>query len=532
MMQEEIELKKDTWWVLQKIKKKLDKNKKSDAILFRIQILPPDLKTPPPNKQYRALWNLGKNEGLFRFTKFVQDGTITPVIGIDEYEITVSREKLNEVYKRYAKEAEKISENTATIQEKQEPIETTASSWKQGLERRFIFNVLTEIDEAIFFRWIADYVKFVIESPPLRAIVEKDISEEENKDHQKLNELKDKVQKELDDTALKLRDAIQKHKIPMSAALREVIDEYNGFKVGRNISSRHTPLNEYGALCGILRVLLEEGYSNVVRDFAKIHTSTQPVYIEEYTFSPTATEFKNELEYLKERQEHTVWGSWKELYIAYLVIHQKREVLEEIKLTDNTLLALDFGVIVGEMNEILEKKDRHSRKYGFVQFIKGNYILHINRVHHYLLERLKDFEPSQPQKNRLKSIHLVTYSLEPKDVIFLVLDEQYTMPIRFAVKNKEGHPTYIKKLYDIAYTVNAPGKKVDYDKRVADCINNGLFRKKQVKKYMRTNRLEKPTLVQKSKDNTLVLKNEIPVYTILVKNIPSQYQSLYIDKTR
>lgn len=148
----------------------------------------------------------------------------------------------------------------------------------------------------------------------------------------------------------------------------------------------------------------------------------------------------------------------------------------------------------------------------------------------YKEKSIEETSMSQSRRNCLKSIHLVTTSLEPQDVIFLVLDEQYMIPIRFAVKNKNGHPTYIKKLYDIAYIVNVPGKKVDYDKRVADCINNGLFRREQVKKYMRTNRLEKPTLVQKSKDNTLVLKNEIPVQTILVKNIPFQYQSLYICK--
>jgi len=138
----------------------------------------------------------------------------------------------------------------------------------------------------------------------------------------------------------------------------------------------------------------------------------------------------------------------------------------------------------------------------------------------------------QPQENHLKSLHLVAHSLEPKDVIFLVLDGLYDKPIRCSVKNKSGYPTYIKKLYDIAYIVNVPGKRVDYDKRLADCINNGLFRKKRVRNYMKTNKLKKPTLVQKSDDNTLVLKGEVPVKTELVKNIPYQHQSLYIDKTR
>lgn len=135
-------------------------------------------------------------------------------------------------------------------------------------------------------------------------------------------------------------------------------------------------------------------------------------------------------------------------------------------------------------------------------------------------------------KKGLKSIHLITESLAVKDVIFLVLDERYENPIRFNVKNYNGEDAYIKKLHDIAYVANAPNKRVDYNKGIADNINNGLFKKKQIKNYMKTNKLEKPTLVQKSEDGgILVLKNEIFVEDILIKNVPSQYQSLYRDKT-
>lgn len=141
--------------------------------------------------------------------------------------------------------------------------------------------------------------------------------------------------------------------------------------------------------------------------------------------------------------------------------------------------------------------------------------------------------PKQEDKNPLKSIHLITNSLGLTTAIFLVLDGRFEMPIRFAVKNKNGDPTHIKKLYDIAYFVDAPNKMVNYDKNIADGINNGLFRKGAVAKYMKTNRLNKPTLVQKSENRTLVLKNEILVKTGLVKNdVPIQCQSIYIDKTR
>ena len=148
-------------------------------------------------------------------------------------------------------------------------------------------------------------------------------------------------------------------------------------------------------------------------------------------------------------------------------------------------------------------------------------------------EEIQNHTPIKEQKKSLKSMHLVTKSLEPTTVIFLVLDERFEMPIRFTVKNNGGYPTYIKKLYDIAYLVNAPNKKVNYDKNTANGINNGLFRKSAVAKYMKTNILNKPTLVLKSENKTLVLKNEILVKTGLVQHdVPIQYQSIYIDKTR
>lgn len=135
-------------------------------------------------------------------------------------------------------------------------------------------------------------------------------------------------------------------------------------------------------------------------------------------------------------------------------------------------------------------------------------------------------------ENYLRSIHLVTTSLEPRDVIFLVLDERFEMPIRCSIKNYSEKETYIKKLYNIAYIISVPGKKVAYDENISDCINNGLFRRSAVRRYMKTNGFRKPTLVQKSENgDILVLKDEIPIKTILLKDIPTQYQSLYIDKT-
>jgi len=175
----------------------------------------------------------------------------------------------------------------------------------------------------------------------------------------------------------------------------------------------------------------------------------------------------------------------------------------------------------------------------FIDFTSSTYAngnkLNFQEVNLKNLINYRDKLKTKPRANSqgLQSIQLVTHSLEPSTVIFLVLDKNYHIPTRCPVKNSRGEPTYIKKLYDIAYIVDVPRKKVAYNRNLANNINNALFRKRPVSKYMKTNEFKKPTLVQKSEDKeTLVLKNDIQVETMLVKNIPAQHQYLYIDKTK
>lgn len=130
-----------------------------------------------------------------------------------------------------------------------------------------------------------------------------------------------------------------------------------------------------------------------------------------------------------------------------------------------------------------------------------------------------------------KSLHLITESVAALNTIWLVLDERYNRPIRFSVNNNKGKETYIKKLYNISYFINAPRTRVDYDEVLANSINNSLFKVKQIADYIKSNNLDKPTIVKKSGD-ILVLRSETPVYTILIKNVPQQYRNIYTDKTK
>lgn len=137
-------------------------------------------------------------------------------------------------------------------------------------------------------------------------------------------------------------------------------------------------------------------------------------------------------------------------------------------------------------------------------------------------------------KNSLKSIHLVTESVAVKNIIFLVLDERFENPVLFSTKNNKGNESSIKKLHNIAYFADVPGKRVDYNKEVANNINNGIFKRKEVADYIKSNKLDTPTLVQKIEVDgrkILALKSNI-IKTLLINQIPTQYRTLYIHKTK
>lgn len=145
-----------------------------------------------------------------------------------------------------------------------------------------------------------------------------------------------------------------------------------------------------------------------------------------------------------------------------------------------------------------------------------------------IIKTKNDNENEFPHKKYLKSIHLVSTSITLHDmVIWLVLDEHFEMPIRFATESK-GKPTAIKNLYYIAYCADVSDRKIDYDKNVADNVNNGLFKKREIARYMKTNNLEKPTLIKKSEDGkTLVLKGEVKIKTFVKSQVPSQHRYIY-----
>lgn len=130
------------------------------------------------------------------------------------------------------------------------------------------------------------------------------------------------------------------------------------------------------------------------------------------------------------------------------------------------------------------------------------------------------------QKEKLTSLYLVADRFEPT-MIWLVLDKHFESPMRRDVKNRKGRPTYYRKLFNIAYSWGRPPEeKVNYTEDLAESINHKLFDTSDVKDFMELNRLKRTTLVKKYRD-ALVKTGKLEIKTMLIRDVPAEFQNRY-----
>jgi hypothetical protein len=430
------------------------------------------------------------------------------------------------------------------------------------LERRY--NSLTNLDIRGFFIGLADYVKFVIEKPKLISIVDTYILEEKRKDTKKFEDLKNKAREDLIRFGKELLKEIERAKLVLStdketSQLKELILEFRQLE---NFKSEIDVDVFEKMLVDIIKLLRKNKIKNIPQLARKIPDVNLIKKEEEIYFFPDSYfEYSLERSYYEDLQSKTSWGAWAELYPIYIAMHKRKEweqgifpsepikkYTEVLKVVD-TLELLD-KIFQPELAEIIDERELEmlemiNRSLGVKldlgkndkkeknHSLKNRYLSYLMLVHNYLIQHL---ETSGVEKGKtLQSIHLIvnTIVLDRCETIFLVLDEHFETPIRFVVKNKNtGELTAIAKLFRLVSPGNTP---MNYEKRLADNINNGLFRRKRIMEYLEKNKLRKPTLVKKKKSKEgeyLVLADEVPIYTGTISNIvPPQYRQFYIDKT-
>jgi hypothetical protein len=283
------------------------------------------------------------------------------------------------------------------------------NGYKEQLQRQYDFCV--SLDEKGFFLGLADYVKFIVETPPLVQIVENFILEEHKKDTEEFENLKRKVRQELEESAKKLLKEIQKKKIT-SPELEKAIEEYKGLKEGRIQQSIPLENSYHEALARIVRSLRDLGYKNIVTRFAKINPSNG--LIEEYTLS------KNYLKYLQEKQhqeylkEISIWSSWYHLVWVYQAIYRRKELEQErdtLSKKNYFFESVNITLLIGAMQKILsDQPDNLSHFF----FNKTKYIVHLNRVHNYFMGHIESIIPISTEEPYLDTQNRV---LQYRDII-------------------------------------------------------------------------------------------------------------------
>lgn len=428
-----------------------------------------------------------------------------------------------------------------------------------------------------FFKGLADYLEYVLGVPELGQVFDQQMDQRRVL-YKRIEESEKKTMKELALAERKLVSLINKMGVDVASFERyqtapfhektTILEELESYKKRQSIGSVFTSNEIERHLFDIAANLLKKGYKKELSEFLvspqeyaehyrRLNGRSEYAYTGNpygnFIFSKTRLQrFEQERHFEHERVMRP-WGSFERLLrfihafrlqsnASVDAILSARNGTESEPWFGSTREILDIAGMVSELSRLSESEldfysmvdTRFERvPVGELRNLRQNSLKEAAQAAHIILMRsLVENNSMQPQKNTLRSIHLITNSVAANDAIFLVLDEHFEMPIRFMARNVKGKDSSAKQLHNIAYVIDAPGKGVKYDKRTADNINNGLFRKEKVANYMKTNKLEKPTLVQKSPNGMLVLKNEVPVKNDVISTVPAQHKPLYIDKTQ
>lgn len=432
-----------------------------------------------------------------------------------------------------------------------------------ALERQYNL-FINQTDYYHFFLGLNDYLNYMTGVPFLVSVMQETFKDRDT-EYALLEKLENQALDEVKSAKKRLFEIVEKNKI-QSGQLTIALQDIRNFE---NAKMQIFTDNNFvsGAWSSVLfsaaTIISEMGQREILNEFIvsdkeyrKYSGANSNIY-GNFVFSKAITKRRHQWDKIKELEREEIWGvtdkalNFHEAWKNYRNINTNPELIwaPEDYLESDSLQErrrkIRVSIMVSDVAAIKEQHQRHpSIVYddvgrSIIALDIGSFKQAIPRLHSFLLSKVEAQEITEPVKasknsNVLKTIHLLTDSLEPKSVIFLVPDSQFQMPIRYSVKNRDGSPTHIKRLYDLAYKWDVPNKKVAYDRNIMSGINTGLFKKDLLEKYLKTNGFKRPTLVKKSEEGEiLVLNSEVEVKAELIKNIvPSQHKYLYIDKRK
>lgn len=239
-----------------------------------------------------------------------------------------------------------------------------------------------------FFLGLADYVKYVLETPETNKILESIVQKRLNAE-KKVKKYERKVIKETKQAKEKLFKVIKNKKISYES-LDGQIKEYLEYESGHIQSSQSEAESLNDALQDVIRNLFKSGYKDLVKDFAIGHKEI-PNEIGEYTFSKTIDLLISEKEKFNEKMSRELWGDWNYLLLTYLVIFKKEKELVRLnKDKKNFYLAWNFYGLINEMKQIRVGNRLLGTPSSIkpVYFVRDKYKSYASRVHNHLIKEL------------------------------------------------------------------------------------------------------------------------------------------------
>jgi hypothetical protein len=304
------------------------------------------------------------------------------------------------------------------------------------LERRY--NSLTNLDIRGLFIGLADYVKFVIETPKLISIVDTYILEEKRRDTKKFEDLKNKAREDLMKFGKELLEEIERAKLVLStdketSQLKELILEFRQLE---NFKSELDVDVFERILVDIIKLLRKNKIKNIPQLARKIPDANFLKKEEEIYFFPDSYfDYTLERSYYENLQSKTTWGAWAELYPIYVAMYKRKEweqgtfpselikkYTEAVKVF-NTLELLD-EIFQPKLVEIVHKKELEllemiykslGRKLELENtsekrkdsLLKAKYLSYLTLVHNYFIQELSK---KQIKKSHKKIRYKISFS--------------------------------------------------------------------------------------------------------------------------
>lgn len=179
--------------------------------------------------------------------------------------------------------------------------------------------------------------------------------------------------------------------------LKTLVAQVLGYKKKQHWTS-NTKITQYYYFEGdLLRNLVYSGHGAFVKNYVEFNSDKQVTRFKLY--DGVYQKYLDEKKILDDKQDISVWHAWDELCLAYLVIVEGEQRLQDLrkqyKIFDKWWEGVNWYLLKEEMQKIKSGFHANEKRY---LFQRTSYNLYAQRVHLYISKELKT-SPALKQKN-------------------------------------------------------------------------------------------------------------------------------------